>query len=255
MGFPSVGLTERVKLRRFRKTASDGARDRARRRAVLLSIVFSVAFSFVCSRWPGSDGRTAVVLDAVGLLALCGYAYRHADRALGRLLAAAGAFGLAELPADFLCVRCTGTLDYAVARSAMVWESPWWMPFSWALVAVQVGTFGDAAIRRFGLIRGALLTGLPGALLIPFYEEMAWGANWWRYRNCLLIGHTPVYIVFAEGIIGAGLALLGCLAMRVCTERSAVALGTCAGLVTILGGVVGWGAVEFICRGARPLWP
>lgn len=255
MGFPSVGLNERVKLRFLRETTGDGARDRARRWAVLLSIAFSVTFSFLCSRWPGSDGRTAAVLDAVGLLALCNYAYRRGDRELGRLLAAAGAFGLAELPADFLCVRCTGTLDYAVARSAMVWESPWWMPFSWALVAVQVGTLGDAAIRRFDFVRGALLTGLTGALLIPFYEEMAWGANWWRYRNCLLIGHTPVYIVFAEGIIGAGLALLGYLAMRVCTAWSAVTLGACAGLVTLLGGVVGWGAVEFICRGVRPLWP
>ena len=46
------------------------------------------------------------------------------DRALGQLLVAAVVFGIVELLADFLCVRCTGTLDYSVARSMEILESP-----------------------------------------------------------------------------------------------------------------------------------
>ena len=229
-------------------------RDKARLRVVLLSVALTIGFAFTCSRQSGSDGRTAVLLDVVNLGLLGGYALRSRDRALGTLLAAAGVFGWVELLADFLCVRCTGTLDYSPARSTLVLASPWWMPFLWTVVAVQVGVVGDAAIRRFGFVRGAALAGLLGALLIPLYEQLAWGAHWWRYQNCLRIGHVPVYIVAAEALIGAGLAGLGYRALRTCSPRAAVFLGAAVGLVTIPGGVVGWGVVEFIGRGARPLW-
>ena len=102
--------------------------------------------------------------------------------------------------------------------------------------------------------RGAALGRLFGASLIPLYEELAWGAHWWRYRNCLQIGHVPVYIVAAEAIIGLGLSALGYGALRVHSLRAAAILGIAAGLTTILGGTVGWGVVEFICQGARPFW-
>ncbi len=228
--------------------------DAKRLYVVLFSMAFSVGFSTVCSRWAGSDGRSAVALDLANLALLGAYAVVSGDRPILGLFLAAGVFGLVELLADFLCVRCTGTLDYSVARSLMVLESPWWMPFSWALVAVQVGVSGDAAIRRFGFVRGMLLTGLLGSLLIPAYEEMAWGANWWRYQNCLRVGHTPLYIVLAEAVIGVGLSVFGYFALRVCSLRATVLLGVAAGGVTILGGVAGWGTIEFLWRGARPNW-
>ena len=226
--------------------------DRKRLRVIFLSIGFSVGFSLICSQWKGSNGRSAVALDVANMALLGAYALRGADRAILRVYLAAAAFGVVELFADFLCVRCTGTLDYSVARSLMVLASPWWMPFSWALVAVQMSVSGDAAIRRFGLVRGVLMAGLLGSLLIPCYEEMAWGANWWRYHHCLRLGHTPVYIMVAEAVIGAGLALLGCFTLRVCSLRASPVLGAAAGLVTIAGGIIGWGTVEFLGRGIRP---
>ena len=218
---------------------------------MLFSVALSVSFSFACSHWANSDGRSAIALNLLNLALFVWYTIKTREKALACLLFAATAFGLVELLADFLCVRCTHTLDYSVAHSAMLLESPWWMPLSWALVAVQVGALGDVAVLRFGLIRGALLTGLLGALLIPFYEEMAWGAHWWRYRNCLMLGHTPVYIIVAEAVIGGGLALLGHFALRARSAREAALLGAAAGLVTILGGLFGWGLVEFLGRGVR----
>ena len=232
-----------------------GSQDRARVGVALISTVFTAGFAFVCSRRAESGGGSAAILDGLNLALFVGFSWWCRDQAMWKMLSAAVAFGLTELLADFLCVRCTGTLDYSTARSAMIWESPWWMPLSWAVVAVQVGVGGDAAIQRFGVVRGALLTGLLGAILIPFYERMAWGANWWRYRNCLLVGHAPVYIVVAEAIIGVGLAILGHLVLRIGSLRAAFPFGAAAGMVTIFGGVVGWGMVEFICRHARPAWP
>ena len=56
----------------------------------------------------------------------------------------------------------------------------------------------------------------------------------------------------AEAVIGAGLTVLGYVALRVCSTRSAILLGVATGAVTILSGILGWGLVEFICRGAHP---
>ena len=231
-------------------------RDDARVRVALGSVAFTLLFAWVCTRWDGSDGRTAAWSDGINLLLFGGYAWQAKDRALSRLMLAAVVLGTVELLADFFCVHCTGTLDYGMSRSALVLASPWWMPLSWAVVAVQIGISSDATIRRYGAWRGTALGGLLlGAVLIPAYEELAWGARWWRYQHCLCIGHTPVYIVLAEAIIGAGLAGLGRGALRWCTARAAVGLGLAVGVVTILGGTVGWGVVEFIGRGARPAWP
>lgn len=224
-------------------------------RVVLLSVIVSVGFSFACSHWANSDGRSAIALNLLNLTLFVLYTIKTHQKALACLLFSAAIFGLVELLADFLCVRSTRTLDYSVARSPLLWESPWWMPLSWAIVALQVGVLGNRAIERFGLARGALLTGLLGALLIPFYEEMAWGAHWWRYQNCGMLGHTPVYIIVAEFVIGAGLALWGHFALRTESYRRAALLGALAGLVTVFGGLLGWGLVEFLGRGARPFPP
>lgn len=241
-------------MRTARAVKPTRSRDATRLWVALLSIALTVCFGLVCSRQAGSDGRTAVALNLVNLGLLGGYCLRARDRAMGALLAAAGVLGGVELLADFLCVRCTGTLDYSPAHSWLVLASPWWMPLLWTVVAVQIAVAGDAAIRRFGLARGVALGGVLGASLIPLYERLAWGAHWWRYRNCLQIGHVPVYIVVAEAIIGAGLATLGWGALRTCSARAAILLGGVTGLLTVLGGVIGWGVVEYLGRGARPLW-
>ena len=231
-------------------TKSADAPDTRFLRVVWASVLFTAAYALACSRWSGSDGRTAAVLDALNLVGFGVYTAKTHNRPFRNVLWAAGAFGVVELVADDLCVRCTGTLDYSVAHSALLFVSPWWMPFSWAVVAVQMSVPGAAAIRCFGVVRGALLTGLLGSLLIPFYEEMAFGANWWRYRACLRLVHTPVYIIVAEALIGVGLAFMGTYALRARSVRGALALGLVAGWVTILGGTIGWGTVEFLGRGA-----
>jgi len=128
--------------------------------------------------------------------------FRFRDRAMARLLVFGFGLGVFELAADALCVRFTRTLDYSVAHSLMLGLSPFWMPLAWTVVAVQIGWIGSRLLARFGTLRGAALTALLGAVNIPFYEEMAYHAHWWRYENCARIGHTPLYIIAAEMIIG-----------------------------------------------------
>ena len=228
-------------------------RSSARQRIAGVSVILSVAFACACSCWPGSNGRTAVALNALNLTLFVCYAVGQSDRRFAMLILSAGVFGLTELAADYLCVRHTDTLDYSIAGSAMILESPWWMPLSWGVVAVQVGIVGDAVIAGYGKLRGTLATASFGALLIPFYEEMAWGADWWRYRDCLMLSHTPIYIIVAELVIAGSLSLWGWAVLRTDSPVVALGLGAAAGVVTIVGGVIGWGTIEFLLRGVRPL--
>jgi hypothetical protein len=81
------------------------------------------------------------------------------------------------------------------------------MPFAWEVVAVQFAVLGEALIGRFKGA-GVFLTGLIGAINIPFYEEMALGTRWWAYHDCSMILHTPYYIIIGEFLIAMGIVML-----------------------------------------------
>ena len=226
--------------------------ERRRLLVVLVTIGLSVGMAYYFSHRPEWGGRSAVLLNACVWGILIGYAVRFRDAALGYLMGAAGWFGGMELFADFLCVRCTRTLDYGVSGSWMLLESPWWMPWSWGLLAVQFGVLGAAAIGRYGRTRGMLLVGASAAVVIPFYEEMAWSAQWWRYLDCLMVGRTPIYIILTEAMIGGALALMGHGVLRNTSLRQSLRMGVATGMFTILAGAIGWGLIEFLGQGKRP---
>ena len=217
---------------------------------VLLTIGISVASLFFFKDKPWSNGNTAAGLLAVNsiLFALCGVWWR--DAAIGRLAVFGAAFGLVELIADALCVGITKTLTYAPAHSTMIWLSPWWMPGAWAIVAMQIGYLGSALTRKFGLVRGAVLCSMIGAVNIPFYEEMAYHAHWWAYRSCRMAGHTPIYIIVAEMIIGAALAPLARRVLDTPSMETALKAGLIAGTSTIFGGLIGYGSIEVVLKNA-----
>jgi hypothetical protein len=226
---------------------TDDSAERDRLVTVLLTVAVSAAGSVFFATRPWSDGRTAVALNAANALIFGAHLLRRrGDPAVVRLLLFGLALGVVELVADWLCVRFTGTLDYTPARSALLWASPWWMPLAWMMVGTQVGYLGARFVERVGVVRGALLSALCGACLIPFYEEMAYYAHWWRYVDCKKVGHTPLYIIAAEAVIGLALGPLARLALREPSWRRAVLAGALAGLSTIIGGLIGYGLMERI---------
>lgn len=223
------------------------APETRRKRLVLATIALSVAGAALAASplCPVRGGGSAIALNAVHQALLLGAAWRWRDGPLARLMAFGLVFGLVELVADALCVRYTGTLDYSPAGSVMLWRSPWWMPLAWMVVAAQVGFVGAQLMERFGAIRGAALSAVVGAVNIPVYEELAYYAGWWRYDHCRRLGHTPLYIVVAELVIGLALAPAARLALSR-TLPAALAAGAVAGLATIVGGLVGYGLVEVV---------
>lgn len=217
----------------------------ARMRTVLGTLALSVVTALLLRDQPWSNGRTAAALSAVNLALFAAHILFYRDRAMARLLLFGLSLGAVELVADALCVRYTGTLDYTVARSPMLLLSPFWMPTAWAVVAVQIGYLGARLMKTLGTGRGILLTALLGAVNIPFYEEMAFHAHWWRYGNSHMIGHTPIYIIVAELIIGLTLGPLAAWTMREnATPGTALGTGVIGGMGTVVGGLIGYGLVE-----------
>lgn len=214
--------------------------------SVLITIGFSVLTVLIVYNKPWSDGKAAATLGIMNTAFLLASALLRRDVTLLHLLLFGAIFGVIELLADALCVQFTGTLDYSVANSPMIWHSPWWMPIAWLVVSVQIGYLGVCLIRRIGLFRGVLLTALFGAINIPFYEEMARFAHWWEYRRCIMLWgtHTPVYIIIAELVIGLCLGYLSFLTTKTNSLKKVIGLGVLGGLSTVLGGLVGYGLVE-----------
>jgi hypothetical protein len=168
---------------------------------VLLNVVAVAWLTFV----PGSNWRTGLALNFVDNALLAGFAWRRRDYVLIRLMVYGLVVGAVELVADAWLVNFTRTLDYSVGGGPMLWRSPLWMPLAWEVVTVQFAVIG-LRLMRWRPVAGLLLTGVLGAVNIPYYEEMARLIHWWRYADCRMISGTPYYIILSEFGIAMGLA-------------------------------------------------
>ncbi|MFI5271927.1 MAG: DUF6989 domain-containing protein [Ktedonobacterales bacterium] len=191
--------------------------------------------------WP-----SAAATDALAMLYLAVLMARPAWRPLvGRLVVLGLVAGVVELATDFAGERVAHSLMYP-ATEPLLWGSPYYMPLSWAIVLTQLGYLAwrlrhlDAPRVPLGLV--VALTGLAGAALVPFYEEMAYYARWWHYAPAWRLGHTPVYVIVFEGAVAAALPLLtrGLLRRPL---RSAAALGLVVGAWMPAAAFVAWFAV------------
>jgi len=148
---------------------------------------------------------SAAVTVALTALALLGLTLRRAWRPLLlRLLAFGLVAGVCELFTDFAGQTVARSLSYPPGEP-MLWASPLYMPFSWMVVLTQLGYLAwrlSALAPHPPRWLAMALTGLVAALTIPFYEEMAYHANWWSYAPAPGLGHTPAYVILFEGLIG-----------------------------------------------------
>jgi hypothetical protein len=185
------------------------------------------------------SAAATVGLTALALLAL---ALRRSWRPLLlRLLAFGLVAGVCELFTDYSGEVVAHSLSYPPGEP-MLWASPAYMPFSWMVVLAQLGylawrldTLAPSPPRWLAMA----LVGVWGALNIPFYEEMAYHAGWWRYAHAPGLGHTPFYVALFEGLIGAVLVpLLAGVERR--SIRSALLRGVALGVWIPCAALASW---------------
>src|SRR5690242_11460356 len=108
--------------------------------------------------------------------------------------------GFTELIADYYLVHYTHTLIYP-PEEPLLWVSPYYMPFSWAVVLIQTGYLGWLIARKAGVwISGLIMIAISG-LLIPLYESWAIKGGWWYYQHCADWRGVPYYVFIAEGLL------------------------------------------------------
>lgn len=110
------------------------------------------------------------------------------------------AAGFVELIADHYLVVYTGTLVYP-HQEPFIWTSPFYMPFSWAVVIIQIGYFGWLISKRTGPVISGLILVVASGLIIPLYESWAIKGGWWHYHHCPNWNGVPYYIFIAEGLL------------------------------------------------------
>jgi hypothetical protein len=140
----------------------------------------------------------ALAFGMYGVLAL--FAFRRKDIFLKKLLWFGITAGIVELIADCWLVKSTGTLIYPLDEP-MIFCSPLYMPFAWAVILVQIGYLGWLISNSEKMWVSMVLSTLIGFAVIPLFEHWAKNAGWWYYQNCKMIFNTPWYIIFGEGLI------------------------------------------------------
>lgn len=182
-------------------------------RFVLLSLGFVAAWILVNSQFD-TGWVTAAILSFLVAAVILLYVIWTENELLGKFLLFGLAAGFTELLADAWLVAGTKTLYYERGEPLLL-DSPVYMPFAWAVVLFQIGYLGYTAANRWGNVRGSLLCGVIGGLIIPVYESSAKGAGWWLYEDPHhIIWNTPYYIILGEFLLALALPVLMGLSAR-----------------------------------------
>jgi hypothetical protein len=138
--------------------------------------------------------------------------------------------GFGELPSDYFGVAVNKTLVYP-QDEPLIWVSPAYMPLSWMVMMLQLGTVANWLTSKWGLLKTTGALAVLGGINIPLYETLAHNAGWWHYQNTpMFLGLTPYYVILAEVLLSVALPL-----MVSCVARS-------RGLMVVVFGVAqsGW---------------
>jgi hypothetical protein len=187
---------------------------------------------------------TAAIIDGIALVYLTVLLARPTWRPLvGRLMLLGLVAGVFELFTDAAGHQFAHSLFYPQGQP-LLWDSPFYMPLSWMIVLTQLGylAWRLAGLQPGGRLpwRAILLTGLVGAINVPFYEEAAYHAGWWRYAPTVLhLGNTPAYVLLFEGLVAAVLPLLTLKLLRL-RWPSVVLRGAILGLWMPCAALLAW---------------
>jgi hypothetical protein len=211
--------------------------DRAMLAFYVTLALCEAAMAVLRAGWP-----SAAALDAASLLVLLAFCRVRAWRGiLSRLLVLGVIAGVFELFTDASGERVVHSLLYPT-NEPTIWASPIYMPIAWTIVLTELGYLAWRAPSLFPALstRGVVaLCAVVGAVTVPYYEEMAYYAGWWRYAGAPHLGHTPLYVIAFEGLVAAILPFVTARLTRF-TFQHAVMMGAVVGVWMPFVALVSW---------------
>jgi hypothetical protein len=194
---------------------------------VVIYLGADIAISLTRGGWLPQSIATGAILASFLL-----FAWRFRDRVMIRYVLFGLVAGFCELPIDAWMADHTKTLIYPTGEP-MIWASPAYMPFGWAVVLVQICTLGDWASDRLHVVKASLLVVVFSGFYIPIYEHLAKDGNLWWYVKTPMIFNAPRYIIVAELMLAIPLVWMGLQAERLGRWWWIVLLGVVEGLVVM----------------------
>jgi len=183
------------------------ANARARVGLVVFTLILQMAAMLLFGFVTWSDWRTGFALNLVQVAIFGTFAYLRMDRLMVHLIFFGLIVGVIQLNAGAWLVEYTGTLDYSIGGGPFLWRSPFWLIVAWQVIAIQFAVLGGWLWERWQGA-GLILTGLLGAMYLAFYEHLAYGADWWAYSGCSMVGRAPDYVILSEFFIVMAMAIL-----------------------------------------------
>lgn len=173
--------------------------------------------------------KAASASVVIELAMLTAFSARHPEPLFGRLLVFGLAVGFTELLNDSWLID-RGILVYDPG-GPYVWQTPLYMPLSWALIFVTNGTVAVWLFEKLGALRSALAMFVLSGLYIPGFEALAAKADWWHYEKVkMLLGLAPDFVVLGEALLALPLPVM-CVTLARRGVGVAVGLGVVEGLV------------------------
>lgn len=202
---------------------------------IALANAIAIAIALASAKW-ALGWKAATASAAIELVMLAVFCLRHPEPLFTRLLVFGLAIGFTELLND------TWLIDRHILfydpGGPMVWDTPLYMPFCWALIFVTNGTVAVFLFQKFGGPKAALGMALLSGLYIPGFEALAARAQWWHYEHVpFFLGLAPSFVVLGEALLALPLPWM-CVALARRPLGIAVGLGVVEGLVVWLTTII-----------------
>jgi len=202
--------------------------DAGRLRICLYGLIFGAIYltAMMSQTWGWTSASFITALIELSFIA---YILVKRDELGQKFMMACLVAGFVELLADWYLIVIDKSLVY-MPGGPFVWKSPLYMPFSWTGNLFIFGVIGRWFDKKWNLATAAVITGILGGIIMPYWEYVAKSSGFWYYRDTMMLGPVPYYIIVGEFFIAACLPLAFRLVKRFNNWLASIGMGIIFGL-------------------------
>jgi len=159
----------------------------------------NIVFSLLCSVAAKYQLGYKMAYLVIGLSLLSYFVYVHffGNSLLRRLFYFGIIVGFTELLNDTWLTEVKKVLIY-YPGGPFLWDTPLYMPFSWASILITLGYIAAYLTSRLGLVVATIIITVSAGLYIPTFEKIAAEALWWYYVDSPAINSVPWFVILGE---------------------------------------------------------